>query len=116
MLLHNVRIPKNNLLSKYVQVTSEGDIKVLGDPRVGYGTMMHIRELISCAIPKLYAQAIIIGARYSLFRKQFKDGNKKEIPVIEYQIQQDKILSRVAEYYAITVGGTKIRLVSELNS
>jgi len=71
MLLHNVRVPKDNLLNKYVQVSDTGDLKVVGDPRVGYGTMMHIRELISCAVPKIYAQAIIIAARYSLFRQQF---------------------------------------------
>jgi len=42
----------------------------VGDPRVGYGTMMFIRELLACAAPKTYAQAIIIATRYSFFRKQ----------------------------------------------
>lgn len=55
---------------------------MIGDARLGYGTMMHIRELISCALPKSYAQAIIIAARYSLFRKQFRNQHKQEIPII----------------------------------
>jgi hypothetical protein len=43
MLLHKVRIPKNNLLSKYVQVSDDGELKIVGDLKVGYATMMHIR-------------------------------------------------------------------------
>lgn len=35
---------------------------------------------------------------------------------MEYQTQQDKILTRIAEYYALSVAGTKIRLGSEANS
>jgi len=78
--------------------------------------MMHIRELISCAIPKNYAVPIIIGTRYSLFRKQFKDNKKEEITVLEYQTQQEKIIPRIAEYYAIIIAGNKIRKVSEQNT
>jgi len=70
MLLHNVRVPKDNLLSKYVKVSNTGDIQVIGDARVAHGT-------ISCAVPKIYAQAIIIAARYSFFRKQFRDQKKQ---------------------------------------
>lgn len=109
MLLHNIRIPKNNLLSKYVQVSDNGDLKIVGDPRVGYGTMMFIRELISCAVPKLYSQPIIIATRYGLFRRQFRNGKKEEITILDYQTQEDKVLSRIAEYYVINVGGNKIR-------
>ena len=43
MLLHNVRVPKTNLINKYVSVSDNGDFKIVGDPRIGYGTMMHIR-------------------------------------------------------------------------
>lgn len=116
MLLHNIRVPKENLLSKYVTVSNDGQLKINGDPRVGYGTMMFIRELISCAVPKVYAQAIIIAARYSLFRSQFTNEKKQEIRILDYQIQQDKIISRIAEYYAISVAGNRIRLISEQNT
>jgi acyl-CoA oxidase len=116
MLLHNIRVPKDNLLNKYVQISNSGEITSVGDPRIGYGTMMHVRELISCAVIKLYALAIIIAARYSLYRKQFRDAKKQEIPIIEYQAQQDKVISRIAEYYAVSVASTRIRLISESNS
>ena len=70
MYLRSIRIPKENLFTKYVEVTDAGEYKQVGDPRVGYGTMMYIREFISCVVPKLYAQVIIISTRYSMFRKQ----------------------------------------------
>lgn len=34
---------------------------------------------------------------------------------MDYQTQQEKILVRIAEYYAITIAGTKIREISEDN-
>jgi hypothetical protein len=71
--------------------------------------MMSIREIISCQMVKGYSLPIIIGARYSLFRKQFMDENKKELTIIEYQTQQEKIITRIAEYFAVNVGGNKIR-------
>jgi hypothetical protein len=35
---------------------------------------------------------------------------------MDYQTQQEKVLPRIAEYYAVNIGGTKIRLGSEENS
>lgn len=78
--------------------------------------MMHIRELISCALPKMYALPIIIAVKYGLFRRQFRNGKKEEVTIMDYQTQQEKVLPRIAEYYAINIGGTKIRLGSEDNS
>ena len=43
MYMRNIRVPKFNLLTKYVEVSDSGDYKQVGDPRVGYGTMMYIR-------------------------------------------------------------------------
>lgn len=62
-----------------------------------------------------YATPIIIAVRYSLFRKQFRNGKKEEISIMEYQTQQDKIIPRIAEYYALTIGGNRIRKCSEAN-
>lgn len=77
MFIRSVRVPKENLFTKYVEVNDSGEYKTVGDPRIGYGTMMFIREVISCQLPKIYSTVIIIGARYSFFRKQFMDENKQ---------------------------------------
>lgn len=115
LLMHDVRIPKNNMLRRFISVSKNGEIKKKGDPKVSYATMMVIRQAISCFLPKAYSQAIIIGARYSLFRKQFTDKYKNEIRIIDYQAQKDKIITRIAEYYAIIVGGNQIKAISDTN-
>ena len=74
-----------------------------GDPKIAYATMMEIRKFISCAFTKIYSSAITIATRYSVFRRQFKDSTKQQITVMDYQLQQEKIIERVAEYYAVTV-------------
>lgn len=108
LILKGVRIPRKNMLTRYISVTKDGKLKVKGDPKISYATMMDIRRHLSTNYPKIYSQGITIATRYSLFRRQFKDHTKQEIKIIDYQLQQDKILQRVAEYYAINVAGNKI--------
>ena len=71
--------------------------------------MMYIREIISNVCPKAYAQVIIISTRYSMFRKQGVSQNKEELNILKYQTQQEKVLPRIAEYYAMTVDSSKTR-------
>ena len=104
MYMRNIRIPKGNLLTKYVEVSDDGDYKQIGDPRVGYGTMMYVREGISTITSKNYGLAIIMATRYSLFRKQGMGSNKAEMTIIDYQTQQEKIFPRIAEYCALARG------------
>jgi acyl-CoA oxidase len=103
LYFRNIRVPKENFFTKYAEVSDAGEYKQVGDPRIAYGTMMFVRLTISTVIPKLYAQAIIMVSRYSFFRKQGIGLDKREITILEYQTQQEKVLPRIAEYYAITV-------------
>ena len=96
LIMKKVRIPKKNMLRRFISITKDGELKIKGDPKVSYATMMEIRHHISCIYPKLYASAITIAARYSMFRKQFKNSAKEEIKVIDYQLQQEKIIQRAA--------------------
>ena len=96
LIMNKVRIPKKNMLRRFISITKEGDLKIKGDPKVSYATMMEIRQHISCIYPKLYAPAITIATRYSMFRRQFKNSANEEIKVIDYQLQQEKIIQRVA--------------------
>lgn len=43
MLLHNVRIPRKNMLMKYAHVDAEGNFEIRGDLRILYSTMLAIR-------------------------------------------------------------------------
>lgn len=91
-----MRVPKNNLFTKYAEITDEGVFRQVGEPKIGYGTMMFIREMISTMWSKSYAQVIIIAARYNFFRKQGLGDKKEERNILDYQTQQEKVIPRIA--------------------
>lgn len=62
--------------------------------------MLCIRALIPAALNYGFSKACMIITRYSLVRTQFKDGNGKEIPILNYQLQQEKVIPRIAETFA----------------
>ena len=71
--------------------------------------MLIIRSLIPVVVAASLSKGTTIITRYSLVRTQFKDeSTKKEIPVLDYQLQQEKIIPRIAESYAMTLGALKI--------
>lgn len=74
--------------------------------------MMKVRQFISVLWPKIYASTITITARYSIFRRQFMGKTGQEQKIIDYQIQQDKIISRIAEFYTIAAAGHKVKSLS----
>lgn len=76
LLMDNVRIPRKYMLSKFTSVDKNGNVTSQGNPKVAYATMMEIRKHISTGYPKIYAVAITIAARYSIFRRQFKNKNR----------------------------------------
>ena len=71
--------------------------------------MMQIRQYISTVYPKILGQAAGVAIRYSMFRKQFRNKDGQEMRVIDYQAQQEKLTPRIAEYFAIAIGGNIIR-------
>jgi acyl-CoA oxidase len=76
MILKNVRIPKKNMLRKYVKIDNGALIKK-GNPKVGYATMMVVRRLLSGHATKMYSQSIRIAGKYAFARKQFKNDKKQ---------------------------------------
>ena len=108
LMMKNIRIPRKNMLRKYVTLHKDGNIEIKGNPKIGYATMMLIRKMIACSYYKMLGQAAIIAGKYSLLRVQFKDEHGIEQKIIEYQTQQNKILSCLADYYALAVGGAKL--------
>ena len=40
LILKNVSIPRKNMLRRYVSVGADGELKIKGDPKIGYATMM----------------------------------------------------------------------------
>lgn len=53
--------------------------------------------------------------RYSIIRRQFKDENNIERKVIDYQLQQDKLIPLIADTYANNFGFYKMVAMAEQN-
>lgn len=75
MILNNVRIPRKNMLRKYVKIDN-GVFSKRGNPKVGYATMMLVRRLLSGYATRKYIQSLVIAGKYSFARKQFKNDKK----------------------------------------
>lgn len=113
MILENVRIPRENMLSKYRAVTKEGKyVEVLkSDPKVHYTTMMTTRaSMVSTAGARL-AQACTMAIRYACVRTQGFVDNKttsfrsQERQIIDHKIQQYRLLKQLAHAYALKFSG-----------
>uniref|UniRef100_A0A8D0L280 Acyl-coenzyme A oxidase n=1 Tax=Sphenodon punctatus TaxID=8508 RepID=A0A8D0L280_SPHPU len=105
-MFYNVRIPKENLLNRTGDVTGEGlytssfkDLKQRFGASLGAlssGRVMIIR--MSVINLKL---ALSIAIRFSATRRQFGPTEGEEIPVLEYQMQQWRLLPYLAATYAL---------------
>ncbi|XP_055849035.1 peroxisomal acyl-coenzyme A oxidase 3-like isoform X2 [Episyrphus balteatus] len=109
VMFHNYRIPKENLLSRTGDVDADGNFKSkIKDSRKRLGASLgalSAGRVSICSIAYVaLCKAITIAGRYSACRKQFgPDGCSEELPVLEYQSQQYRILPHLATAYAIRV-------------
>ena len=65
----NVRIPRSQMLSRYIAVDREGDFSIEGDLRIMYSTMMSVRKQLIQGCPLELTKAVLIGIRYSIVRR-----------------------------------------------
>ncbi|KYK68260.1 acyl-CoA dehydrogenase, middle domain-containing protein [Toxoplasma gondii TgCatPRC2] len=113
--LHNVRIPRRNLLMKYCHVDRQGTYKPLGSKKLMYGTMTFTRKQIIMAAGPQLAKSVVIAIRYSAVRRQFpmtmkkhetKDSSRDaEVQILDYSTQQITLFPLLAAAVAYTVTG-----------
>lgn len=87
MTMKDVRVPRDQLLQKYVKVERDGSFSVQGDLRVLYAVMMTIRTQMVSGASMVQSMCATIALRYSVVRRQFKNisGQKEEVQLIDYQ-------------------------------
>lgn len=100
MQFKNYRIPKDALMNKTSNLSSDGVYKSRGSSSGKFGKMLGILScgrvfIIMKAVANLQS-AITIAVRYSAVRKQFGPDGSNEWPVIEYQTQQWRLFPYVA--------------------
>lgn len=111
----NIRIPRDNMLNKYIKVSKSGEYKRRGDEKIGYAIMMQIRDMIGHLSWRGLSQACLISTRYSLVRTQFANDEGVERKIFDYQIQQDKIIPLIAATYAMHAGAKKATALTQQN-
>ncbi|KAK3587288.1 hypothetical protein CHS0354_034441 [Potamilus streckersoni] len=106
MAFNNLRIPREYLLNKTGDVTPEGKyVTPYKDPSKRFGASLGalsggrvgITGMSTCNL-KL---CVTIAIRYSAVRKQFGPTDGPELPVIEYQLQQWRLLPFLAAAYVM---------------
>ena len=72
---NNVRIPREQLFGKFVNVDRQGKLTNKGNAKALYAVLMGMRTLLVFASAYYLGKALIISGRYSVVRRQFRNTN-----------------------------------------
>ncbi|CAM1320947.1 ACOX3 (predicted) [Pycnogonum litorale] len=103
---HDYHIPREYLLNRTGDVTPEGKyVTSYKDPKKRFGASLGALSLgrigiVGMSVANLL-HGLTIAIRYSAIRRQFGPNDDEEIPVIEYQMQQWRLIPYIAAGYAI---------------
>ncbi|XP_061620608.1 peroxisomal acyl-coenzyme A oxidase 3 isoform X1 [Phyllopteryx taeniolatus] len=105
-LFHNVRIPRENLLNKTGDVTPAGKyVSPFQDPDKRFGASLGALSGGRVSIARMalvnLKLALTVAVRFSATRRQFGPKDGEELPVIEYQLQQWRLIPYLAATYAL---------------
>ena len=86
LTVHNVRVPRNQMLQRFLKVDRDGSVSVQGDLKLLYSTMLKTRVHIISGCPSFLLTPLVIAVRYSICRRQFKNisGRKEETQLLDY--------------------------------
>uniref|UniRef100_UPI0037E821AC peroxisomal acyl-coenzyme A oxidase 3 n=1 Tax=Semicossyphus pulcher TaxID=241346 RepID=UPI0037E821AC len=105
-LFHNVRIPRENLLNRTGDVTPDGRYATpFKDPNKRFGASLGALSGGRVSITRMALTnlklALTVAVRYSATRRQFGPKDSEEVPVLEYQLQQWRLIPYLAAAYAL---------------
>lgn len=86
MTLDHVRIPRDQMMQKFIEIDREGSLSMKGDIRMMYSVMLNTRVELMTLTRVCLGYALTIALRYSAVRRQFKNisGQKLETKLLDY--------------------------------
>ncbi|VDN51641.1 unnamed protein product [Dracunculus medinensis] len=106
----NVRIPRRQMLMAFTKLTEYGELIKPMHEKLGYISMVRVRSMMTQQQAFMLAKACTIAVRYSCIRKQGEImQNKGEVKLIDYQLQQYRILPQLANAFVFWFAAKKIR-------
>jgi acyl-CoA oxidase len=114
-----VRIPRDNLLDRYAEVTPEGEYKSPISNRdrrffTMLGTLIQGRVSVGGASISATKSALAIAIRHADRRRQFGPPDSDvEMPLLDYRAHQRRLLPALATTYALHF--TQLSVVAELD-
>jgi acyl-CoA oxidase len=102
----HVRVPREALLNRYADVTSEGEYtSPIEKPNKRFFTMLgnlvQGRVCIAGASVSAAKTALTIAVRHGLRRRQFGPPDEEEVPVLDYRLHQRRLMPLLAKTYAL---------------
>ena len=104
---HGVRVPRENLLNRFGDVTAEGEYvtEIPNSTRRFFtmlGTLIQGRISVAGGAAAAAKVALEIAVRYGSTRRQFDaPGAEQETLILDYRAHQRKLLPRLAKSYAL---------------
>ncbi|KAI0744477.1 peroxisomal oxidase [Earliella scabrosa] len=104
-----VRIPREQMLSAFASVTSDGQYVRPPHAKLSYGGMLYIRSTMVSSAGWTIAKAATIAIRYATVRRQgSKDSGGLERQVITYPSVYHRLLPALAHAYVFVVLGRNL--------
>ena len=102
----NVRIPRENLLSRFGQVSEDGTYSspIPSSSRRFFtmlGTLVGGRIAVASGGLSATKSALTIAVRYGAERRQFGPKDRAEVPVLDYLTHQRRLIPHLATCYAL---------------
>ncbi|KAI7892206.1 acyl-CoA dehydrogenase/oxidase [Mucor mucedo] len=95
------RIPRHDMLAKWVSLNRQGEFTPAPNPAVMYATLIPERLSLITGTTQIISQALAIATRYGVVRRQ---GNKNQ-QIMDYQSHYVKIVPAIAFMYMLKTAG-----------
>ncbi|KAG2217625.1 hypothetical protein INT45_008078 [Circinella minor] len=99
-----VRIPRSNMLQKWVQLERDGSYTPAPNPAVMYATLIPERLSLIIVTTQLVGQALTIATRYGVVRRQ---GSKNE-QIMDYQSHYSQLIPAISFMYMVKSAASTI--------